>query len=120
MPLLFSYGTLQEPAVQQSTFGRHLQGTPDALARFAPESVPVQSPAPAEHQGRAEHRNALFTGQATNHVQGTAFEVTEGELARADEYERTAAYVRIAVRLASGRPAWVYVHGPSAPRMRLI
>ena len=34
MPLLFSYGTLQQPAVQLSTFGRLLQGTPDELLGF--------------------------------------------------------------------------------------
>ncbi len=39
-----------------------------------------------------------------------AFEVTDAELAAADDYERPAAYVRIAVVLASGASAWVYVH----------
>jgi len=31
VPLLFSYGTLQEERVQLSTFGRRLSGEPDAL-----------------------------------------------------------------------------------------
>jgi len=31
MPLLFSYGTLQQQSVQQSTFGRLLTGRSDAL-----------------------------------------------------------------------------------------
>ena len=31
MPLLFSYGTLQQAEVQLATFGRLLQGAPDAL-----------------------------------------------------------------------------------------
>ncbi|MGH9961724.1 MAG: gamma-glutamylcyclotransferase, partial [Pyrinomonadaceae bacterium] len=34
MPLLFSYGTLQQESVQLSTFGRLLQGQGDALLGF--------------------------------------------------------------------------------------
>jgi gamma-glutamylcyclotransferase (GGCT)/AIG2-like uncharacterized protein YtfP len=51
-------------------------------------------------------------------VSGTAFEVSEAELAAADEYEKQAAYVRIEVTLASGAQAWVYVHRRSAPQGR--
>ena len=36
------------------------------------------------------------------------FEITDDELARADEYE-VREYSRITVELASGRQAWVYV-----------
>ena len=34
MPLLFSYGTLQQEAVQLATFGRLLRGSPDELVGF--------------------------------------------------------------------------------------
>jgi len=34
MALLFSYGTLQQEAVQMSTFGRLLDGQPDELVGF--------------------------------------------------------------------------------------
>ena len=34
MPLLFSYGTLQQENVQLSTFGRLLQGQRDELLEF--------------------------------------------------------------------------------------
>jgi hypothetical protein len=44
---------------------------------------------------------------------GTLFALTDAELAAADAYERTAAYERIAVVLASGKHAWVYVHAGS-------
>jgi hypothetical protein len=40
--------------------------------------------------------------------------VTEAELAHADAYERADEYKRIAVTLASGREAWIYVHAPTA------
>jgi hypothetical protein len=44
-----------------------------------------------------------------------ALEITDAELAVADEYERADAYTRIPVRLASGVEAWVYVEAASLP-----
>jgi gamma-glutamylcyclotransferase (GGCT)/AIG2-like uncharacterized protein YtfP len=43
-------------------------------------------------------------------VQGTVFEVTDAELAKADTFEAQYNYQRINVPLASGNEAWVYVH----------
>jgi hypothetical protein len=40
-------------------------------------------------------------------VKGTAFEVSDAELAHADEYE-PAGYKRIIGTLGSGKQAWVY------------
>jgi hypothetical protein len=40
-------------------------------------------------------------------VRGTVFEVSESELAGADQYE-PAGYTRILATLASGKEAWVY------------
>jgi gamma-glutamylcyclotransferase (GGCT)/AIG2-like uncharacterized protein YtfP len=48
-------------------------------------------------------------------VSGTVFEITEAELAAADQYEQLAAYIRIAAMLASGRQVWVYVDARTAP-----
>jgi len=42
------------------------------------------------------------------------FEITDAELAAADRYEQTAAYIRIAAVLESGKEAWVYVDARSA------
>jgi hypothetical protein len=39
-------------------------------------------------------------------------ELTENELARADEYEAEYGYRRVLVQLKSGREGWVYVHDP--------
>lgn len=116
MPLLFSYGTLQDEAVQLRTFGRRLDGQRDELARFEPSRVPITDPALAVQSGGTHHKNVTFNGRADSRVPGTAFDVTDAELAAADEYEARADYVRIAVTLASGREAWVYVDGRSAPR----
>ena len=95
MPLLFSYGTLQQEDVQVSTFGRRLDGHADELPGFERSRV-------------AHHDNVTFNGREDSRVPGTVFEVSEAELASADRYERTASYGRTAVTLSSGRRAWVY------------
>jgi hypothetical protein len=35
MPLLFSYGTLRDPAVQRATFGRELSGRDDQIPTWS-------------------------------------------------------------------------------------
>jgi hypothetical protein len=99
MPLLFSYGSLQRADVQLATFGRLLEGARDELVGWA--LVPV-SP------GQSPHANVI-RAVADSRVDGMAFEVSDSELATADEYERRDRYVRIDARLASGGVAWVYV-----------
>ena len=111
MPLVFSYGTLQEERVQLATFGRLLHGQRDELPGFEPGSVPIDDPA---SEG-THYDNALFNGRGDSRVRGMVFELTDAELAAADEYEADAMYERISVTLASGTRAWVYVHAPSAP-----
>ena len=110
MPLLFSYGTLQQENVQLSTFGRLLRGSTDELQRYAPALVTIDDAAVVATSGRTHHANATFTGDDQSRVSGTVFEITDTELASADEYERRASYGRVWVTLASGRQAWVYVH----------
>jgi gamma-glutamylcyclotransferase (GGCT)/AIG2-like uncharacterized protein YtfP len=99
LPLLFSYGTLQREDVQVATFGRTLSGRADELLAF--ERVPA---AP----GGSGHANVI-RGAPGIRVAGVAFEVSETELAAADEYEHRDGYTRIETVLASGRTAWVYV-----------
>ena len=107
MPLVFSYGTLQDEQVQRATFGRLLHGERDELPGFEPSFVTT---------GGTRHANVTFNGRSDSRVAGTVFEITGGELEAADEYERTAAYGRILVTLASGKQAWVYVDVRSAAR----
>lgn len=107
MPLLFSYGTLQREAVQLSTFGRRLRGEPDELVGFEQSVLRIEDPAFVATSGKADHAIVRFTGRDDSRVKGTALEVTEDELARADAYE-PAGYARVAATLASGRWAWVY------------
>ena len=107
MPLLFSYGTLQQEAVQRSTFGRLLRGQPDELVGFERSLIRVDDAAFVETSGQAYHAIVRFNGRSESRVSGTVFEVTDDELSRADAYE-PAGYTRVGVTLASGRQAWVY------------
>ncbi len=107
MPLLFSYGTLQQEAVQMSTFGRRLMGEPDELVGFEAGWFRIDDPDFVATSGQAQHAIVRFTGRSASRVRGTVFEVSDAELASADRYE-PAGYRRIATRLASGKDAWVY------------
>ena len=109
MPLLFSYGTLQEGSVQLSAFGRRLQGQRDDLPGFEPSLVAIEDPIVAATLGRTHHANVTHNGRSDSRVRGTVFEVTDAELAAADRFEEPFAYRRTAVTLASGKRAWVYV-----------
>jgi gamma-glutamylcyclotransferase (GGCT)/AIG2-like uncharacterized protein YtfP len=111
MPLVFSYGTLQQEDVQRATFGRLLEGQRDALPGFALAQVRIEDPKLAAAVGRTHFANA--TRHESSRVIGMVFEITAAELTLADEYEQAAAYRRIAVMLASGKEAWVYVHASS-------
>lgn len=116
MPLLFSYGTLQEEPVQLSTFGRLLRGHKDGLPGFEPTSVRIEDPQVVAASGRTHHANVTFNGKHDSRITGTVFEITDAELAAADQYEQLAGYTRAMVTLSSGKRAWVYVYARTAPR----
>jgi gamma-glutamylcyclotransferase (GGCT)/AIG2-like uncharacterized protein YtfP len=107
MPLLFSYGTLQQEAVQMSTFGRLLRGQPDELVGFEQSLLSVEDPQFVATSGKSQHAVVRFNSRDDSRVAGVVFEVSDEELARADRYE-PAGYKRIAATLASGKQAWVY------------
>lgn len=104
---IFSYGTLREPQVQQALFGRELESFDDALDGFEIGSVEIKDEAVRKLSERDSHP-ILRRGPAGSRVSGCALKVTESELAVADRYE-TDDYARLAVTLASGRDAFVYV-----------
>lgn len=108
MPLLFSYGTLQDPAVQRANFGRDLEGRADALTGYAERLLEITDPEVLATSGKTHHPIVVETGEDTDRVPGTVFEVTEEELAAADKYE-VDDYHRVLVSLGSGVRAWVYV-----------
>ena len=105
---IFSFGTLQLEAVQQSLFGRSVPTTPDTLAGWEVGEITILDPEVIKTSGKERHPALLPTGDPSDMVSGAILEVTEEELAAADHYERVS-YRRIAVTLQSGREAWVYV-----------
>jgi gamma-glutamylcyclotransferase (GGCT)/AIG2-like uncharacterized protein YtfP len=113
MPLLFSYGTLQQEDVQLATFGRLLQGRGDELPGFEQSSIEIEDPQFVAASGRTHRANITFKGGNDTRASGTVFEITDAELAAADRYEQRAAYKRVPVVLASGKQAWVYVDARS-------
>jgi len=114
MPLLFSYGTLQDERVQLATFGRRLDGHTDEILGYQPSRVRIADQNVAAALGQTHHANATFTGAQADRVAGTVFTVTAAELDAADGYEQPADYVRVIAILASGEAAWVYVHREDA------
>jgi gamma-glutamylcyclotransferase (GGCT)/AIG2-like uncharacterized protein YtfP len=114
MPLLFSYGSLQQEEVQLSTFGRKLEGEKDLMIGYEPSLVKIPDPELAKQLKKLHHDNVRKTGDDWSNVQGTVFEVTDAELAKADAFEAQFLYKRVSVPLASGKDAWVYMHGEGA------
>jgi len=105
---LFSYGTLQQEGVQRSTFGRLLEGRPDALPGFRQAMVRITDPDVLAKSGKDFHPIVTPSVDPADQIAGTVFQVTSEELAQADVYE-VDDYKRVAVTLKSGLKAWVYV-----------
>lgn len=105
---LFSYGTLQYPDVQKSSFGRLLDGTDDAMPGFTKEMVEITDPDVLAKSGERFHPIVMPSGDPADEVPGKVFRITPAELAAADAYE-VSDYKRIEVPLRSGILAWVYV-----------
>lgn len=94
--LVFAYGTLLIPAVQETVIGRRIAGKPDRLQGFrkttlqdGSDSFPNMSPDPE------------------GHVDGQIIEVSQDELNRIDMYEGDL-YLRQKVTLESGTETWAY------------
>lgn len=106
---LFSYGSLQDEAVQLATFGRKLSGSSDTLPGYRTFRIEIQDKTAAAASGADFYMNAEFTGRQSDSVAGMRFSVTKQELEHADVYEKGANYERIMVTLKSGMQSWLYV-----------
>jgi hypothetical protein len=104
--LLFSYGTLQDSAVQIANFGRLLSGRADSLPGYTLLPIAIHDPTVVALSGKSQHTIAKRS-DADDEVMGMVFEITAEELAAADRYE-VADYARVLVTLKSGVNAWVY------------
>lgn len=105
---LFSYGTLRQPEVQRTVFGRALHSEPDALRGYGLTMLAITDPAVIAASGSASHPIIRHTGDPADELPGAALAVTAAELAAADSYE-VSDYRRVEVILKSGREAFVYV-----------
>lgn len=105
---LFSYGTLQLPAVQQANYGRLLHGISDRLHGYTLRPLTIVDEVVVALSGASVHQIAVPTGNPDDVVTGTLFRISSAEIEATDAYE-VAAYQRVEVRLASGADAFVYV-----------
>jgi hypothetical protein len=105
---LFSYGTLQDEAVQLATFKRRLKGEPEILEGFRIDHLMIEDEEVIAESGLHYHLIISPSGNRADLVTGTGFAVTHDELLQADDYE-VDDYKRVEVRLKSGRQAWVYI-----------
>ena len=96
---LFSYGTLQYKDLQIATFGHELTGREDSLPGYVRAITET---------GGVLYFNVKPSSSPEDSVSGTLFEITEQELAAADQYEKERQYRRILVTLRSGVQAWAY------------
>jgi gamma-glutamylcyclotransferase (GGCT)/AIG2-like uncharacterized protein YtfP len=106
--LLFSYGTLQNPAVQLDTFGRVVEAEDDVLDGYTVDYTEIEDPRVVDLSGLDVHPIVRATGNPLDKVVGKVLRVSEDEIDAADEYE-VHLYRRIEVRLTSGRSAWAYI-----------
>jgi hypothetical protein len=106
--LIFSYGTLQDRAVQLANFGRELMGTSDSLPGYSTSLIAIRDLKVVAASGKTHHTIAKRSENLADEVHGTVFEITPAELAAADRYE-VSEYTRVQVTLKSGMRAWAYV-----------
>lgn len=109
MPKLFSYGTLQEPQVQLSTFGRLLVGNAETLCEYKLSLIKIADPEIIKISNKEFHPTLTFSGNKNDEVSGVLFDVTEDELRNCDLYEKQ--YKRVLVKFKSGIEGFVYIEG---------
>ena len=105
---IFSYGTLQKENVQLELFGRKLQGVKDVLEGYRVADIEIIDKTFLSKGEDSHQKTLVHTKNEDEFVSGTAFEISEMELLKADKYEPNN-YKRVSVVLASGRQAWVYM-----------
>lgn len=93
--------------VQQETFGRLLVGSKDVLLGYVLSEVKIKDVDVINKSGTDIHPILRFTGNQSDEIVGTIFEITSDELQQADEYE-VEAYARTRAHFKSGNTAWVY------------
>ena len=114
MAKLFSYGTLQLENVQKDTFKRLLIGSKDALVKYTVSKIKITDPKVIKSSGTDMHPILKYTGNDSDIVEGTLFELTDEELLKADGYE-VDDYKRDTVIFKSGKTGFVYLKNEKKP-----
>ncbi|MFT3877495.1 MAG: GDSL-type esterase/lipase family protein [Propioniciclava sp.] len=104
--LVFSFGTLLDPQVQQELFSRQVPVIPDSLVGHGITDVPIDDPDVVRLSGLAVHRGLVRDEE--QEVAGGILALTDEELGAADEYE-VSAYARRRVMTAGRGMVWAYV-----------
>jgi gamma-glutamylcyclotransferase (GGCT)/AIG2-like uncharacterized protein YtfP len=94
---LFVYGTLLDPEIQLSVFGRVIEGRSDQLIGY---KVVKKTFLSGKYPAVVSNRSSI--------TEGKVLTVTEDELNSADRYEGDE-YTRGEVQLESGCLAWIYI-----------
>jgi gamma-glutamylcyclotransferase (GGCT)/AIG2-like uncharacterized protein YtfP len=98
MERVFSYGTLQDSAIQNKLIGRTLSGTLDGIAGYKLSEIEID---------KTIFWILIPNPYAFENIVGTVYEVSAEELNFFDNYEGVN-YERSLKKLASGTDAWVY------------
>lgn len=96
MELLFVYGTLKDPKIQEEVIGSSKEMVSDSLDGYTTVRKKI-----------VDGVYPVLIPDPTSSVIGKVISVKKDELSRIDEYE-TKVYERKQVVLKSGRQAWVY------------
>ena len=99
--LLFSYGTLRQPEVQRTTFGRELDGRPDAIVGYELDYVTITDPHVIATSGSDRHPILRPSDRADAAIEGTVFAISTAT-SPPPTSTRSTTIVRVAVPLRSG------------------
>lgn len=102
MQKLFAYGTLQNDEIQESLFGRILQGTPETIIGYKLNKIQIE-----EEFGLIQYPIITKTQKPEDTISGIVYEITTNDLHQADLYEGLH-YKRVEVCLQSNEKVWAY------------
>lgn len=103
MPLLFTYGTLQNNNIQRQLFGKEIHGTKDFLRCYKLETIKI----PKNHPLAETYFIARYTGNQNDKIDGTVYKLDNNELVITDKYEGSS-YQRKTILLNSNKEAIIY------------
>lgn len=102
MEKLFAYGNLREEDIQETVFGRILQGVPETLVGYVVNEIKIE-----EEYGIESYPIIMATQNQEDTISGMVYDVSFQELQLADRYEGKH-YKRIKVQLKSDQAAWAF------------